>query len=660
MSEFAGFKRLWTGSTLVRVGVVLSVVALLGLSVIVAATVFAEQSTGKASAINISGSLRMQSYALSTRVADTRGDVEERQQRAESAIGEFERRLQNPALLRSIPTDAKNPVRRTYERIVGHWFSTIRPLARRAVASEEQRAVFLATVPAFVADVDVLVQQIEQDLESRIQWLRLVLGAGFFVMMLLVAGALVLLNSEVFKPIARLAEAARQVRTGNFAVRAEDTGPDEIGQFGQTFNFMVDDLARLYGSLEKQVAEKTRDLERRNESLALLYETTRMLADRPLDATVLTGVLTMVRKALGAEAGVICSRHGGTLRGLPLARDEEGVRACLLDDPAAGPGHHGECVRCAPGADGSVTWRIEPGVAGERRVIGIPLADGGVSYGVMPLVLPPGRALEAWQLELAATVGRHIGAALAAAERREEHRQLGVLEERAAIARELHDSLAQSLSYTKIQIVRLAASLEERGASPQTTSVLAEMREGVSTAYRQLRELLTTFRLSLGQEGVGGLLRDAVAEFERRSGVRATLDNELMSTELSANEQVHVLQVVREALTNIEHHAHATHAWVALQRMADGSIEVRVEDDGIGIAVARSPHGHFGLSIMGDRAASVGGRLDIEARSPAGTRVRLRFRPHTAFGGASGASSVGEVSGAGSAGPTGAREQTTA
>ncbi len=72
---------MWSDSTLVRVGIVLSVVALLALSVIVAATVFTEQSTGKASAINIAGSLRMQSYALSTRVADTRGAAEDRHAR---------------------------------------------------------------------------------------------------------------------------------------------------------------------------------------------------------------------------------------------------------------------------------------------------------------------------------------------------------------------------------------------------------------------------------------------------------------------------------------------------------------------------------------------------------------------------------------------------
>ena len=92
-----------------------------------------------------------------------------------------------------------------------------------------------------------------------------------------------------------------------------------------------------------------------------------------------------------------------------------------------------------------------------------------------------------------------------------------------------------------------------------------------------------------------------------------------------------MLQVVREALTNIEHHAHARNAWVALRRGGDGTIEVSIEDDGVGIGELRSPHGHFGLAIMRDRAALVAGQLDIEARDPVGTRVLLRFRPQTAF-----------------------------
>jgi two-component system nitrate/nitrite sensor histidine kinase NarX len=621
MPLLTSMRRIWAGSTLVRVGLVLSVVAVLALSVIVVATVFAEQSTGKASAINIAGSLRMQSYALSTRVADTRGTIDERRAAAEAAIVEFERRLKSPGLMGGVPLDAEQPVHRSYQRIVADWEATIKPLARRAIESEADRTAFLATVPRFVDDVHVLVQQIETDLENRIQWLRLVLGLGFFVMMLLVVSALLLLNVEVFQPIARLASVAKRVRTGDFHVRTETTGPDEIGQLGQAFNFMVDDLARLYGSLEKQVAENTRDLERRNESLALLYETTRTLAEKRLDTETLQRVLASIRKALGVESGAICSIHRDSARGLPLARDETLVKACADRN----------CRQCA--GTGEVTWRTEPAPSGERRVIGIPLVEGGVSYGVMPLVLPPGKGLEVWQLELAETMGRHVGSALAAAERREEHRRLGVLEERAAIARELHDSLAQSLAYTKIQIARLSALIGTESNGRQASVVLEELRTGVNAAYRELRELLTTFRLALGEEGFDGAVRDVIAEFERRSGVRATLVNDILRVELSANEQVHVLQVVREALTNIEHHARAKHAWISLTRSAGNLIEVRIEDDGVGIAAQGSRHGHFGLAIMQDRARSVGGRLDIEGRAGGGTRVRLGFVAQTAFSG---------------------------
>ncbi|HQR22320.1 MAG TPA: histidine kinase [Burkholderiaceae bacterium] len=624
MTESSWFRRMWSGSTLVRVGVVLSVVAMLSLSVIVAATIFAEQSTGKASAINIAGSLRMQSYALSTRVADTRGSAVDRREAAEAAIVEFERRLKSPSLMAGIPDDGSNPVHRIYSSIVHDWESRIKPLARQAIDNDEARADFLARIPDFVGRVDILVRQIETDLEGRIQQLRLVLGIGFFVMMLLVVAALFLLNVEVFQPIARLAEVAKQVRTGDFSVHAESTGPDEIGQLGQAFNFMVDDLARLYGSLEKQVAEKTRDLERRNESLSLLYETTRMLAEKPVDAESLKRVLAIVRQAVGVEGGLICSIHADSARGLPLARDESSVSACAGVD----------CRACADGS--RVTWRTEPGETGERRVLGIPLVDGGISYGVMPLVLSPGKGLETWQMELAETMGRHVGAALASAERREEHRRLGVLEERAAIARELHDSLAQSLSYTKIQIARLSAALEDEGDRVQSAAVLAELREGVNSAYRELRELLTTFRLGLSEEGFQGTLADSVASFERRSGVRSVLVNDLLAVELSANEQVHVLQIVREALTNVEHHARARHIWVSLRRAAGNDIEVSIEDDGIGVGDGRAAHGHFGLAIMRDRAASVGGVLTIEERAPQGTRVRLRFKPQTAFAGVHG------------------------
>ena len=609
-------RRIWTQSILVRVGVALGVVTLIALTVIVVASVFTERSTGKASAINVAGSLRMQSYSLATRIASLQTVPGDGVAAALAAIDGFEERLHSPKLVEALPTDANAGLRRAYDQIVGDWQAQVQPLAKAAIGDAARRAEFLAGVDGFVARVDDFVVLLERDVEARIQWLRVWLGAAFFMIFALVVTAIVLLRVEVFQPLSELLRSARAVRTGSFRARVNTTGPDEMGQLGQAFNSMVEQLARLYGSLEKQVAEKTADLERKNQSLSLLYETTQLLSEKPLDAGTLQTVLANLSRALGAEGAVICARRAGSAHGLPLAGDEA-LRCDLYE--------RGRCAQCVN--DGRLASRTEMTDRGEQRIVNVPLLDGGVSYGVMPMRLPPGRAMEAWQLELAQTIGRHVGAALAAAERREEHQRLSLLEERSAIARELHDSLAQSLSYTKIQLTRLSALLE-RGGEPQAAqAVLDELREGVSSAYRQLRELLTTFRMKVGGASFDAALREVIDEFGRRTGLPAAVHGELAGLELSANAQIHILQIVREALTNIEKHARAGAVSIELARGADGSFGVVIKDDGVGIASGTSPAQHFGLDIMRDRANLLGGSIDIGRRAGGGTRVSLRVPP---------------------------------
>ncbi len=603
-------RRIWTQSILLRVGVALGVVTLIALTVIVVASVFTERSTGKASAINVAGSLRMQSYSLATRVAGLQLVPGDRVGPALAAIDGFEARLHSAKLVDALPAEADSELRRAYERIVGEWEGRVEPLARAAIGDPARRAELLAVIDRFVARVDDFVVLLERDVEAHIQSLRLWLGAAFFMIFALVFTAIVLLRLEVFQPLSELLRSARAVRTGSFGARVNVTGADEMGQLGQAFNSMVEQLARLYGSLEKQVAEKTADLERKNHSLSLLYETTQLLSEKALDAGALKTVLANLSGALGAEGAVICARQAGAAHGLPLAGDD--ALLCELYE-------RGHCAQCPN--DGRLASRTEMTDRGEQRIVNVPLIDGGVPYGVMPLRLPPGRALEAWQLELAQTIGRHIGAALAAAGRREEHQRLSLLEERSAIARELHDSLAQSLSYTKIQLTRLSALLE-RGGDPQ--AVLDELREGVSSAYRQLRELLTTFRMKVGGASFDAALREVIDEFGRRSGVAAAVQGELAGLEPGANAQIHVLQIVREALTNIEKHARARAVSIELERGADGGFGVAIDDDGVGIATQTSPAQHFGLDIMRDRAGLLGGSIDILRRSGGGTRVSLR------------------------------------
>lgn len=265
----------------------------------------------------------------------------------------------------------------------------------------------------------------------------------------------------------------------------------------------------------------------------------------------------------------------------------------------------------------------------ERALVGVPLIEGGSAHGVLALRLAPGQQLAPWQRELANTVASHVAGALANASRAQAEQRVALLEERSVIARELHDSLAQSLSYLKIQVARLRSALAAQAAPAQprgaVDEVIDELKGGLDAAYRQLRELLTTFRLRMDGRGLQAALRDTVDEFARRSGLPISLDHRLVDLELTANQEIHVLQTVREALANVERHARATRAAVALARDASGQVVVTIDDDGVGIGSARSRPHHYGLAIMGDRADSLGGRCTVADRAGGGTRVELRF-----------------------------------
>lgn len=625
-------RQLWSGSTLLRVSTVLGAVTLLAVAVVLTAAVSTERSTGKGAAINVAGSLRMQSYLLATRVADVADPRVDRSRQAElieTEIAAFETRLSSPRLTDAVPRGSDSVLRGAYLQIAENW-QHLKPLARAAATDSTARDAFMQRVHPFVADVDRLVVMLEADLESRIHGLQVALGAALFVILVLVLTAIFVLDVQVFQPIKDLARAAQSVRGGDFSVRTEGEGDDELGQLGRDFNHMVEEIGRLYGSLEAQIAAKTADLAQKNQSLSLLYETARELSVQQLENATLQRVANLVRGVLGVDGVVICARQRHAPIGMPLARSEEALGAIC---------EQVQCNGCLD--DGQVLWHTPaPDAADPRQVVAVPLLDGERQFGVMALQVPRGGELASWQLELAQTVGRHVGAALAAAEARDEHRRLALFEERSAIARELHDSLAQSLSYTKIQLARLNALLRAQpshvvdvGAARE---VVHELRDGVSSAYRQLRELLTTFRLQLSGKGLGPALAEVVADFRARTGIAAELHDELIGIELSANQQIHVLQIVREALANVEHHAQAHHAWVRLTRQDDGArgqrVEVSVEDDGVGIPSLESPRQHFGLLIMRDRAQMVGGVLDIGRRPQGGTGVRLQFHIESPFG----------------------------
>lgn len=199
-------------------------------------------------------------------------------------------------------------------------------------------------------------------------------------------------------------------------------------------------------------------------------------------------------------------------------------------------------------------------------------------------------------------------------------------EERAAMARDLHDSLAQSLSYLKFQVSRWQMLQARAADENQLAEVVNDIREGLNGAYKQLRELLATFRLKISDPGLEPALKGTVAEFSQRGCLDIALDYGLRQTRLTPNEEIHVLQIIREALSNITKHAQATHVWIELTQTDEHTIHVCVDDDGIGLPPDTEKQHHYGLSIMKERAGYLNAKLQLGRSPRGGTRVCLEYQ----------------------------------
>ena len=212
----------------------------------------------------------------------------------------------------------------------------------------------------------------------------------------------------------------------------------------------------------------------------------------------------------------------------------------------------------------------------DREIFSIPIKDQEQRFGVLIVRNPGLDSAAGWQLPLLEAVARNIAAALRAGEQSEHRRRLALLEERNAIARELHDSLAQSLSYLKIQVSRLQTWLTNRLDTRRKPATSLPNCVKVSTVRTgNFRELITTFRLKMEHARLEDSLGETVREFSQRGGLPIKLDQGGWSCALSPNEQIHVMQIIREALNNAVKHARASQITVRLRGLAGGEAQSR-------------------------------------------------------------------------------------
>ena len=203
---------------------------------------------------------------------------------------------------------------------------------------------------------------------------------------------------------------------------------------------------------------------------------------------------------------------------------------------------------------------------------------------------------------------------------------LAIAQERLRIAHEMHDGLAQVLGYvnTKVQAAEMYLKREKL---EEANAQLRELATSARQAYSDVRESIVGLRTLPGpSRSLEEVLREYLARWEEMSRVSTSLHID-DSVQIRPSQELQVVRIVQEALTNVRKHARASHARVEITR-DDGKLVTLVGDDGVGFnaaAIARGEFPQFGLSTMRERAASIGGTLTIDSSPGAGTRVRFEL-----------------------------------
>lgn len=599
------------------------------------------QLEGSSAAINESGRLRMQSYRLTLLLEGlvlNPGSPRARlaAEQGLQAIDDTFDRLRRGDPQRPLILPPTRGVATSFDVIQARWQNVMRPQARAVLleAADESSAAwkqFSGEVDAFVIDIDNFVHLIERDSELRTFWLR---SSQLALVALALGGTVAviyLMFMLIVEPVARLRGGIRRMAEKDFSVRLPVESRDEFGDLARGFNQMADRLEELYGSLEERVRVKTAALAEQNRELALLYDSAAFL-QRPQELEVLCGgFLDRLRQYFGADGGsvrVLDERHDNVHmvvhRGLSAELTES--EKCLK----VGECLCGEAVR----SDVSVVHdlrRVERPQELRCRSEGfatvalfhIRVREQHIGFFNLHFRSP--RSFTDKEKALLETLGHLLGIAIENRRLGAREREMAISEERNLVAQGLHDSIAQALNFLNLQVQMLDDSLRA-GRLDEAASIVPALRSGVQESYEDVRELLLNFRSRLAEDDLVGALSVAVDKFQRQTGVSAEFEASGEGPPFSREQQLQLLFIVQEALSNIRKHASASHVRVRLQDGADFTLSI--EDDGIGFSpetLRQKGDSHVGLNIMRERAQRIHAGIDVVSEPGKGTCISVHL-----------------------------------
>ncbi len=404
-------------------------------------------------------------------------------------------------------------------------------------------------------------------------------------------------------------------------------------------NEQLEDYSR---NLEHKVAERAQEIEQRRQVAAGLHDLLTVLNSSRSLTEILAYMVSRAARLLGTESGAIyrlqedqqvCvpQAHQGIpdeyVENLELSIHNSFLGQAILErqpvivfDPAGMSARRGLLL----------TERRRHLLASYQTLLAVPLIRQGESedlaqiYGGIALYYPEARQFSEEEIELAVAFADQAALAIENASLRQRAKQAAIMEERGRLARELHDSVTQSL-YSLTLLAEGWRRMAGSGRLDDMAEPLTELGSIAQQALKEMRLLVHELRPpALEKEGLLGALHERLSSVERRAGVEARLlADEVLELPPAVEEGLY--RIAQEALNNALKHAAATTVLVNL-RSQNGCLALEITDNGWGFDLAATnERGGIGLHSMRERMEQLGGRLEIASAPGEGTRVEARL-----------------------------------
>lgn len=483
----------------------------------------------------------------------------------------------------------------------------------------------------FTDRIDHFVKLIESQNTNNIKLLRFFQFLLIAMVLLSAMIAMICLKRWVIRPLNNLNNGIEKIRKGRLSTRIEILQQDEFGFVSEGFNQMAAGLQDLYNNLEEKVNQKTVALEIKNNELSSLYKITSTLHNTQSQKQIVDNFLNNIVALYHADAGSVrlldkknrLFEYAGSL-GLPVD---------FLMDKHCQSADNCFCGKTMQTNNTMIHNVKQISINTQQKLSCIHshfnhfvvyhIRYKEEQIGILTLYFKRPYQEKIANIRLIETLCNQLGIAIESQRLILRDKQFAVVEERNLMAQELHDNIAQSLSFLNLQVQMLSMALKNN-ETDKINETLSYIQEGIKQSYDEVRELLINFRVKIHPQSFIESVKSVIQRFEKQTKINVELQIYGDCSSLDPVSQLQIVFILQEALSNVRKHANAQNVNIEINNQTQ--FRLHIHDDGDGFdqqQVEKKQYNHVGLTIMRERTQKIQGQLTIDSVKNQGTSITL-------------------------------------